>query len=278
MASSGKVVLVLAFRLLLARLIILLIFLAVVVDCAESSVSELDDDDVSEPDDELKYCAAGPGWVSLSMTSRGVDSYMYECELSWKSKYKTYTSSRMTLTPLLTCRTLSSAVLLLLNEAWNAVGSRRLVTLSDRRQALICVTVLLYICSRYRNPPKRKHIPRMSNKFARIEPSSEACTILISFFTRAMLLRRQHTASISQKLTWLSTHMKMINSTAFPNVTFIRAPIVSPIRTATLSVAWLNRPARGMIAMAFMAKTMPADAPANLTAMPTGTKTSKTLM
>ena len=33
-----------------------------------------------------------------------------------------------------------------------------------------------------------------------------------------------------------STH-KMINSTAFPNVTFIKAPTVSPIRRATLSVA-----------------------------------------
>jgi hypothetical protein len=49
----------------------------------------------------------------------------------------------MTLTPLLTCRTFSSALSLLLNEAWKAVGRRRLVTLSDNRQALICVTVLL---------------------------------------------------------------------------------------------------------------------------------------
>ena len=49
----------------------------------------------------------------------------------------------MTLTPLLTCRTFVSASALLLNEAWKAVGSSRLVTLSDKRQALICVTVLL---------------------------------------------------------------------------------------------------------------------------------------
>lgn len=71
--------------------------------------------------------------------------------------------------------------------------------------------------------------------------------------------------------------MKMISSTAFPKVTFMRAPIVSPSRLATLSVAWLRRPARGMIAIAFIAKTMPADAPLKLTAMPTGTKTSRIL-
>lgn len=71
--------LVLAFRLLLPFLIILFSFFAVVVEPAESSVSELEEeDDVSELDEELKYCAAGPGWVSLSMICWGVDSYMYE--------------------------------------------------------------------------------------------------------------------------------------------------------------------------------------------------------
>jgi hypothetical protein len=86
-ASTGE--LVLAFLLFLPLRIILLILLAVVLDCAESSVSELEEDDeVSELDDELKYWAAGPGWVSLSMISRGVDSYMYEWELSWKTRYK----------------------------------------------------------------------------------------------------------------------------------------------------------------------------------------------
>lgn len=52
--------------------------------------------------------------------------------------------------------------------------------------------------------------------------------------------------------------MKMISSTAFPKVTFIRAATVSPQRPAMLSVAWLRRPATGIIAIAFMAKTMPA--------------------
>jgi len=76
--ASGE--LALSFRLPLRRLIILLIFFAVVV---ESSESELDDeDDESELDDELKYWAAGPGCVSASMMWRGVDSYIYEWELS----------------------------------------------------------------------------------------------------------------------------------------------------------------------------------------------------
>ena len=52
--------------------------------------------------------------------------------------------------------------------------------------------------------------------------------------------------------------MKMISSTAFPKVTFIRAATVSPQRPAMLSVAWLRSPATGIIAIAFMAKTMPA--------------------
>ena len=52
--------------------------------------------------------------------------------------------------------------------------------------------------------------------------------------------------------------MKMINSTALPNVTFIKAPMVSPRRQATLSVAWLRRPASGIMAIAFIAKTTPA--------------------
>jgi hypothetical protein len=86
-ATSGE--LVLSFRLLLPLFIILLIFFAVVVERDESSVSELEDDDeVSELDDELKYWAAGPGCVSLSIICWGVDSYMYEWELSWKRRYK----------------------------------------------------------------------------------------------------------------------------------------------------------------------------------------------
>jgi hypothetical protein len=49
----------------------------------------------------------------------------------------------MTLGPRLTCRTSLFALVSLLNEAWNAVGKSRLITLSASRQALICVTVLL---------------------------------------------------------------------------------------------------------------------------------------
>lgn len=49
---------------------------------------------------------------------------------------------------------------------------------------------------------------------------------------------------------------KIINSTAFPKVTFVNAPIVSPMRLATHSVAWLNKPAKGTIATAFIAKMM----------------------
>ena len=52
--------------------------------------------------------------------------------------------------------------------------------------------------------------------------------------------------------------MKMMSSTALPNVTFIKAPTVSPRLLATLSVAWLRRPASGMMAMAFMANMTPA--------------------
>lgn len=71
---------------------------------------------------------------------------------------------------------------------------------------------------------------------------------------------------------------KMISSTALPNETFNRAPKVSPRRLATLSVAWLNSPARGMMAMAFMAKMSEGlFGAANFTAMPMGTKNSRML-
>ena len=69
----------------------------------------------------------------------------------------------------------------------------------------------------------------------------------------------------------------MMSSTALPNVTFMSAPTVSPILLATLSVAWLSIPARGMIAIAFIANTVVGLTPAALTAMPTGTKTKRTL-
>ena len=68
----------------------------------------------------------------------------------------------------------------------------------------------------------------------------------------------------------------MISSTAFPKLTFIRAPNVGPSRCATLSVAKVKRPARGMIATALRAKTTLGLIPAKCTAMPTGTKINKT--
>jgi len=52
--------------------------------------------------------------------------------------------------------------------------------------------------------------------------------------------------------------MKMMSSTAFPNVTFISAATVSPHLLATLSVAWLRSPASGTMAIAFRPKTTPA--------------------
>ena len=50
------------------------------------------------------------------------------------------------------------------------------------------------------------------------------------------------------------TH-KMISATALPDVTSISAPIVSPRFDATLSVAWLSRPASGTMATQLTAKT-----------------------
>lgn len=70
----------------------------------------------------------------------------------------------------------------------------------------------------------------------------------------------------------------MMSSTALPKVTFISAPTVSPILLATLSVAWLSKPARGTIAMAFMPKIIPGLRLAVLATIPTGTKTNKILM
>lgn len=70
----------------------------------------------------------------------------------------------------------------------------------------------------------------------------------------------------------------MMSSTALPKVMFIRAPIVSPSSLATLSVAWLSSPARGMMAIAFIAKTIVLFTPAACTAMPTGTNPKRRLI
>ena len=96
------------------------------------------------------------------------------------------------LVPRLTCRTLWLAVLTLLKDAWKAVGRRRLVTERERRLALVWVTVLLYICSLYLRPPRKKHIPRMRSRLARIEPTSDAWTMRISSLESAMLESSKH--------------------------------------------------------------------------------------
>lgn len=69
----------------------------------------------------------------------------------------------------------------------------------------------------------------------------------------------------------------MINSTAFPKETLIKAPGVSPTRCAALSVAVESRPAKGTIATAFIAKMMVGFTRAILQAIPIGTKTKRML-
>ena len=44
--------------------------------------------------DESSQLATGPGVASSSMICCGVDSYRYEWEMSWKSRYTMYTSRR----------------------------------------------------------------------------------------------------------------------------------------------------------------------------------------
>jgi hypothetical protein len=44
--------------------------------------------------DESSQLATGPGVASSSMMCCGVDSYRYEWEMSWKSRYTMYTSRR----------------------------------------------------------------------------------------------------------------------------------------------------------------------------------------
>jgi hypothetical protein len=87
---------------------------------SESDESESLEELLSELD-ESSQLAAGPGVASSSMMCWGVDSYRYECEISWKSKYTMYTNKRITLVPRLTLRDCSSARALSLNDAWNAV-------------------------------------------------------------------------------------------------------------------------------------------------------------
>jgi len=86
-----------------------------------------------------------------------------------------------------------------------------------------------------------------------------------------------HSVSIQSLPGSGSVSYNMISSTALPKETLSKAPKVSPNLLATLSVAWVSRPAKGTIAMAFMAKITSGFKPATFTAMPTGTKMSNTL-
>lgn len=61
--------------------------LAVVFELVDPSESELEDEDESSEDVSIHW-ATGPGADSSSMMCCGVLSYMYACDLSWKSKYK----------------------------------------------------------------------------------------------------------------------------------------------------------------------------------------------
>jgi hypothetical protein len=61
---------------------------------SESDESESLEELLSELE-ESSQLAAGPGVASSSMMCWGVDSYRYECEISWKSKYTMYTNKRI---------------------------------------------------------------------------------------------------------------------------------------------------------------------------------------
>lgn len=131
-------------------------------ECSESDESELLDELLSELD-ESSQLATGPGVASSSMMCCGVDSYRYECDISWKSKYTKYTSSRIynqsafrllffsfffstatdemglptTLVPRLILRDCVSASLRSLNDAWNAVCKHVSQSLNSTRAELI---------------------------------------------------------------------------------------------------------------------------------------------
>jgi hypothetical protein len=74
------------------RMARLIRFDIVPLEWSESDESELLEL-LSEPD-ESSQLATGPGVASSSMICCGVDSYRYEWEMSWKSRYTMYTSRR----------------------------------------------------------------------------------------------------------------------------------------------------------------------------------------
>jgi hypothetical protein len=73
----------------------------------------LEADEVVEASDELEDCMVRriPGSDSSSILCWSVDAYNHACDFSWKSRYRTYVTSKMTLMPLLTLRTATSVVL-----------------------------------------------------------------------------------------------------------------------------------------------------------------------
>jgi hypothetical protein len=70
------------------------------------------------------------------------------------------------------------------------------------------------------------------------------------------------------------TH-KMTTSIRLPKVIFMSAPTVSPISLAMVSVAYVNNPDNGMIAIALDVKTIEGFALDRYVAIPIGTKMSR---
>lgn len=71
--------------------------------------------------------------------------------------------------------------------------------------------------------------------------------------------------------------MLTINSTAFPNVAFIKPPIVCPSFALSSSVAKLSSAANGTMARKFTTKIAVGLVSSTPSTMPAGTKTSSTL-
>lgn len=53
----------------------------------------------------------------------------------------------------------------------NAVGMMRLPMARARSDEAVCATVMLKYCSCLLRPPKKKHMPRTSNRFDNIDPT-----------------------------------------------------------------------------------------------------------
>lgn len=62
-----------------------------------------------------------------------------------------------------------------------AVGITTLATASANKLAAVCATVSLKNCSFLRSPPKKKHMPRTSNRFDKILPINDVWTTTTSF-------------------------------------------------------------------------------------------------